>query len=228
MPQSHAVIPARPQELSILHGGAIEPMTEYGLRAIVHTGTAPTESDWLAASTVGTMVVRSLAEGDTPAWLPTARGQWDARSAALTSEAERRGVRLVLWPHAEDVVSDIPGLVTFCRAASNPRMGAESGSAATAPWALLLDPAALMTPAMLSNADDHLARLRDTLELDFVRTCVAGIVLRARLPNGTFAELSSGSDVTRALVRAWRTMALSCPVVLTGDDAPTQQSLLLG
>ncbi|HEX2837573.1 MAG TPA: hypothetical protein VHN77_05550 [Phycisphaerales bacterium] len=174
------------------------------------------------------MVVRSIAESDTPAWLPTARGQWDARSAALTSEAERRGVRLVLWPHAEDVVSDIPGLVTFCRAASNSRVGAESGSAAMAPWALLLDPAALLTPAMLSNADDHLARLRDTMELDFVRACVAGIVLRERLPDGTFAGLSSTSGVSRAIVHTWRTMGLTCPVVLTGDDASTQQSLLLG
>lgn len=227
MPQPYAAIPPSHAAFSILSGGTIKPLTKGGLEAVVHPGTAPTEAEWLAASTAGTLVVRSLVDGDSPAWLPNARGRWDAQSAVLTTEAERRGVRPMLWPHAEDVVSDIPGLVTFCRAMSNPRGGAESGSAAKTAWALLLDPAALMTPAMLSNADDHLARLRDTLELDFVRACVAGIVLRERLPDGSFAGLTSGSDVSRGLIHTWRAMDLPCPVVLTGDDAPAQQSLLL-
>lgn len=228
MPHPQRAIPPAPQEFSILTGATIEPLTGCGLRAIVLTDPAPNEAEWVTASNVGTLVVRSLTLGDAPAWLPTARGQWDARSAVLAAEAERRRTRLLLWPHAEDVVSDIPGLVTLCRAISKSRGSAENGSAAKGQWSLLLDPAALMTPAMLANADDHLARLRDTLELDFVRACVAGIVLRERLPDGTFAGLSTGSDVSRSLLVSWRTMSLACPVVLTGDDAIAQQSLLLG
>lgn len=221
-------MPPRLAEFSALNGGLIEPLTERGLRAVVQTGTTPTEEEWHAASAAGIMAVRSLSEGDVPAWLPASRGRWDARSAELAVEAEHRGVRLAIWPHAEDVVSDIPGVVTFCRAVSNTRGGAESVSAATTPWGLLLDPAALMTPAMLPNADDHLARLRDMLDLDFVRACVGGVVLRERKPDGTFAGLSRGSSLSRALVQTWHDLQLACPIVLSGEDTGAQRSLLLG
>ncbi len=102
--------------------------------------------------------------------------------AHLSSEADRRGIRKLLFPHAQDVVSDVPGIVTFCRAQTG-----EQG------WKVLLDPDALLTESMKPNAEDHLWRLRDALLMDFVRERIEAVVERetpvARWWNGPVVEL---------------------------------------
>ncbi len=86
-------------------------------------------------------------------WLPASRQRFDAFCTALEQALQRRltasthPLQLLLWPHANGVISDAPSLHTFLRARPA--------------WGFLFDPAALLTPAMLPSVDDHLARLFD-------------------------------------------------------------------
>jgi hypothetical protein len=164
--------------------------------------------------------------------MPAARAAWEERAQSLTSEAERRTVQLLLWPHAEDAVSDIPGIVTFFRSGpgSKPRSGAGTASAepGTQPartWGLLLDPAAMLTPAMLANAEDHIWRMGAVLrELDVLRGRVAGVVLRDRRQDGSLGPLAGVSGLVPPLARALRTglFDVSAHLVVTGGDPDGQ------
>jgi hypothetical protein len=165
-----------PHPQSARHDGCINPLTPGALSAVIALGPTPNEREWSSARDRGTIVLRSLVKGDAPAWLPASRRAWDDRLALLTALAQRHAVRPLLWPHAQDVVSDVPGIVTFCRAQPTPHD--DTAPAADRGWGVLLDPAALLTPDMLTNAGDHLARVRDALDIDCVRARVAAVVLR--------------------------------------------------
>ncbi|MDX2132270.1 MAG: hypothetical protein SFY69_09475 [Planctomycetota bacterium] len=96
----------------------------------------------------GTVIVRTTPGiDDGPAWLPGARGAMAERLDAL--EARVTDGVLVVLPHAEGVISDVPSTRTMLRARER--------------WWLLLDPLALLTPAMLADAPDHLSRVFDAL-----------------------------------------------------------------
>lgn len=102
--------------------------------------------------------------------------------ASLTAEATRRRVQVFLWPHAADVVSDVPGLVAHCRAGG---------------WPILLDPMDLLTQDMLANADDHLTRIREATAIDCVRNQVAAVVVRDADPAWWHGAVVLKSDERR-------------------------------
>lgn len=86
-----------------------------------------------------------------PNWLPAARERWARFAAALLAGAAERdsGMRLLVLPDVEAVLSDIPGTLTFLR--TMPGFG------------LLIEPAGLMAESMVSNRMDHLVRIVETL-----------------------------------------------------------------
>jgi hypothetical protein len=82
-----------------------------------------------------------------PAWLSKHHAKFrDFREFAAASHPQRQWIA---WPRVGDVLSDIPGIVTFLRT--------------THGWKVLLDPVALLTPAMHPLADEHLARILGSL-----------------------------------------------------------------
>ncbi|MFO0833066.1 MAG: hypothetical protein U0637_14635 [Phycisphaerales bacterium] len=229
MPPPQPPPPAPP--VSRRQGHQIEPVDPGGLSAIIAYGT-PTPELWEAASRTGGLVVRSAAGGDAPAWMPAPRRAWDDCAAALSQEAARRNVDLLLWPHAEDVVSDLPGIVQFFRSGpgSLTRPGADPGSAKSNVWSLLLDPAALLTPAMLADADDHVSRMAEAARsLDVLQGAVKALLVRERQVGGGFAPVAPESAWAGVLQRAWRAALrdVSPRLVLEGD-VESQRALLIG
>lgn len=70
---------------------------------------------------------------------------------AVRPGLEFSGARLCLLPHAAQVLSDVPSCLLFLR------------SAAAEGVQLVLDPVALLTPAMLDRAEEHLERILEAL-----------------------------------------------------------------
>lgn len=75
---------------------------------------------------------------------------------------EAVGAEICLRPEAAHVLSDLPSCLVFLR------------SAAAARVRLLLDPMAMLTPAMVAHAEDHLERILGTLG---PHPAVAGLML---------------------------------------------------
>ena len=101
---------------------------------------------------VSRLVVRPLFEDAVGLnWLPGARDRWGRFAVALAGRAAERlpGLRLSVMPHAEAILSDIPGTMSFLR--TMPGFG------------LVLNPAALLAESMRANRMDHLVRIVDTL-----------------------------------------------------------------
>jgi hypothetical protein len=96
----------------------------------------------------GMIVLRTgWADSPEPLWLPRYRECFER----FVEDVERSSVsaRIVWWPRATDVLSDAPSLLTFLRASPQRRF--------------LFDPHGLLSVAMLTKAEDHLARLEEAL-----------------------------------------------------------------
>lgn len=61
------------------------------------------------------------------------------------------GATLLLWPRADQIVSDIPSAWSLLRTLETERLG------------LVLDPDAMITPSMREHREDHLGRLGEAL-----------------------------------------------------------------
>lgn len=103
----------------------------------------------------GTTVLRS-GSLDGPAfetWGPKGWAALEARCDALAGDldgADRQpGTRLLLLPHASDVLSDTQRCLTFLT-----KRGGGAGG-----FGVVIDPMALLTESMLERAGDHLARV---------------------------------------------------------------------
>src|SRR5262249_54587424 len=102
--------------------------------------------------TAARVVVRSrlagpIGEDGHGAWLPRPRAKFDDGLAAASAWARQVGTRLVLWPHAGDVLSDAPSVLTLFRNPPSNELG------------FLLDPAGLFTPEMTGRWEEHLERI---------------------------------------------------------------------
>jgi len=88
----------------------------------------------------------------------------------LADELDVRRLRLALWPHARHVLSDAASLVRFLDGV--PGIG------------FILEPAALLTTDMLSDAEDHLERLADLLDHPAAIGAVVTNIETVRTPDG--------------------------------------------
>jgi len=85
------------------------------------------------------------------AWSGQAWTSLEASLSDLADQASRLGVRLAVRPRASHVVSDAQRCVRLLERHQNQ------------PIDLLLEPTMLLTPAMLSESEDHLIRIFDAL-----------------------------------------------------------------
>jgi hypothetical protein len=88
------------------------------------------------------------AESAFAAWSRASWDSFDASLAALTASTTRP---LILWANAGAMLSDAVSTLSFAR--RNP------------PVRLMVDPVAWLTPSMLKDAPDHLARFAQALTL---------------------------------------------------------------
>lgn len=82
-------------------------------------------------------------------WSGEGRARFDAAWCDLCAQAEPRGVELWIHPIAGDVLGDIPGIRALAQ--GTPNAG------------VFLEPAALITASMVTEAEDHFVRMLDPL-----------------------------------------------------------------
>jgi len=103
----------------------------------------------------------ALFEGTPANWMRGPK-ELDRLCDALEPQLSRHGKRLVLVPHARHVLSDARSALTWwCERVipgQDPNLVRRSPTGAR-PFGLALDPAALLEPSMLADAEDHLRSL---------------------------------------------------------------------
>lgn len=148
-------------------------------------------------------------------WSVAGREAWAARRAVLAA----RGGPWWLRAAAGDVLSDVQGMLNEARSW---REGA--------PWRVLLDPVALLTPAMLDAAEEHVARAVDALATHpataalVLTNAVAGVDDRGRavvVPSPLHTGVLGPEFLTRAAAAAGAT-----PVVLVGREVAAQRAVI--
>ncbi len=152
---------------------------------------------------------------------PEGRGRYEAALDQLVARAGE--TRVVLRPTAASFLSDIPSVRAEAR-----RWG---GEAKYAGLELLVDPAALFTPAMLGNAEDHLRRMTEGL-LGVER--VWAVLVTDAKPVGPGPEVrleacpvGDGSLPVESLAGFARAAAgLGLPVAVLAEDAAGQAGRL--
>lgn len=87
------------------------------------------------------------ADSDQPAWLPGPRQRGELGLGELERLAGTR--ELVLWPARDQIISDVPSLLTFLR--SHER------------WRVLLDPGAMVGSGEGLNAEEFVQRLAEVM-----------------------------------------------------------------
>ncbi len=92
---------------------------------------------------------RGIFPRDFRTWTPVGRAALHAACDAALATLTPRGVEFMLRPHARHILSDVQGCLAFLRSYPSVR--------------LLLDPASLLTGAMLPSAEDHLRRMFENL-----------------------------------------------------------------
>ncbi|USN99445.1 MAG: hypothetical protein H6810_01860 [Phycisphaeraceae bacterium] len=135
-------------------------------------------------------------------WSDEGRTRFEEAWHELAGEAESRGVRLWLHPHAGDVIGDVPGL----RALASRAVACGSG--------VLLEPAVLLTASMIPDAEDHFARIVEPLE----SSGLVRAVLVANTDGHDRCPIGEGQIEPGVLVELARRVAAWAPVaVLNGD-----------
>lgn len=118
--------------------GAVADLPSPG--TVVGEASAPRRVLWS-----GTLA-EELFERDPRTWGPRGLEEFRRLCDRLGPEMDRTGGRILFRPHARHVLCDVQRCRVF--------LSEWSGG----PFGLLLDPAALLEPAMLSTAQDHLER----------------------------------------------------------------------
>ena len=150
-------------------------------------------------------------DGDDLPWMPHARARFDAAVDLLAT----KGGPFWLWPSAVGVLSDVPSTQSFFRARTHQ------------PFHLFLDPASLLTPAMLPKAEDHLARIFSALSGTAVAILLANIEPQGGVEGVQLSPLTRGVLSHKTIVNLWREHAPeSTPIVLLDDDLAAQLALL--
>lgn len=160
----------------------------------------------------------SSGDRDFRTWAPEAWARLDAACDRLIPELRDRGAELILRPHSAHVLSDVPSCLHFLRKREGQGVG------------LLLDPVAMLTGAMLTDAADYLERILWALgSLEPTRAVVvsgaaASVEDRESLVH---APLGTGS-IDAALITGlvWRSVPPDRPRVLIGGDLERQAELL--
>lgn len=141
---------------------------------------------------------------------------WSSQSWATLSrfcaEIAKSGLRLWLLPASGDVLSDAPRTTAFT--AEHPGLG------------FVLEPAALLTPAMLDHADDHLDRIARSLGNH--PACAALFIADARVVGGSLVRcpIGRGTIGARRLAAFIASCRADLPVVLLADAAEDQLAAL--
>jgi hypothetical protein len=157
-------------------------------------------------------------DSPSPPWLPSARAAVEA--ALLEIESAYPLANLLLWPHAYGAISDAPSLRTFLRS---------RGVSAGGRWRFIYDAAALLTPPMRTNTDDHLLRWSEVL---LTHPDLAGVLLCEHSPAVPVpgpTPLARDAALSTALLRVLPGIPDSIPIILL-DPLPgsfaTQAALL--
>lgn len=175
-------------------------------------------SGWLEGSDLGDGVFAP----DHRLWGPQ---PWAEFEAALARLAPRGGPEVWIRPHARHVLSDAQRCLTAARGWE------ERGLAAR----LLLEPAMLLTEAMLSHAEDHLERIFDTLG-DSPRLAAVLLTGAEAVEADSEGErsvelrpcpLGRGLIDGSVLARCWKRSGASArPVILRGEEFDRGRGLL--
>lgn len=151
---------------------------------------------------------------DAPSWMPAQRTAFETLADTLAGKCLASDTLPGLWPHAEDAVSDAPSLLSFLRA--------RDGKG----WRFILDPAALLTPPMLTDAELHFERIFSTLGQ---HPALLAVVLATPEPGLLHRRgpLREGTDLTRQLLKQWRRwISPSIPICLVAEQLPSQIALV--
>jgi len=192
-------------------------------RAAAYSLLSPTP-DAIPASPRQRLIVSSgfLPDEDEPDHPdPRTWGQrgWEALEAAVAYHLAGNGPRLLIRPAWQDVISDSPSCIRLLE-----KRGQWGGEGRLA---LLLDPAAMLAPSMIPNAEDHVRRI---LELVAGREGVDGVVaanveVREGVPRR--APLHRGAIDTSRLVTLYRELVpAGVPLVLVGGEIEAQRRAL--
>ncbi len=195
-----------------------------GLWATLHTlGEPPSPEASPAHSSFNLMVVEPShaapsndpdhPDSPSPPWLPSARAAVEA--ALLEIESAYPLANLLLWPHADGAISDAPSLRTFLRS---------RGVSAGGRWRFIYDAAALLTPPMRTNIDDHLLRWSEVL---VTHPDLAAVVLCEHSPMASLPgpmPLAQGGTLSTPLICSLAALPPGIPVILLdvaadGSDA---------
>lgn len=145
-------------------------------------------------------------------WMPAARSAFQAAIETLRSKPPAVG-EFWLWPSCGGVLSDVPSTQTFFRG--------------TAGFRLFLDPASLLTPAMIPKAEDHLDRIMAGLGSLASAVLLANIEPLGDVEGVQLSPLTRGVLSPKIVIDAWRRhIPAETPVVLLDEDLAGQRALL--
>lgn len=145
-------------------------------------------------------------------WMPAARTAFQKDIESLRANPPEVG-EYWLWPSTGGVLSDVPSTQTFFRS--------------TAGFRLLLDPASLLTPAMIPKAEDHLERIMAGLGELASAVLLANIEPLGDAEGVQLAPLTRGVLSPKIIIDAWRRhVPAETLVVLLDEDLAGQRALL--
>lgn len=160
--------------------------------------------------------IPSGAEAALPAWHPSWKPEFLQGLARWRGRLRGRVGELLIVPRAGDVVSDTPSILTLARGLSD-----ASGAPGEPAVGVVLDIAALLTPELLSRAEDHLDRWSEAFAgLTGLRAVmVRNVEAVPEQPGGLRSvPLSRGAVKPELLVRAARRIARGTPLVVDAGE----------
>ncbi len=145
-------------------------------------------------------------------WMPAARTAFQTAAETLLTKPPAVG-EYWLWPSAGGVLSDVPSTQTFFRS--------------TTGFRLFLDPASLLTPAMIPKAEDHLNRIMAGLGSLASAILLANIEPLGDVEGVQLSPVTRGVLSPKIVIDAWRQhVPRETPVVLLDEDLAGQRALL--
>jgi hypothetical protein len=157
------------------------------------------------------------AESGVGTWGPRGRTGFRAACERLEPALRLAGAAMLLRPGALHVLSDAPSCAEFLRTRADSRLG------------LLLDPASMLTPSLLTRAEEHVERILALPGLGGV----GGVVLANVEAEDVTDAAVRLSPITRGVLRpgfladqARRALPAGTPIVLLEADLEAQLSWL--
>lgn len=129
-------------------------------------------------------------EEDPRTWMGAGQARFEGQLAGAVCACERRGVTLVVRPHAHHAISDAPSVIRLLT--REPRVQ------------VLLDPVAMITSSMAAAAEDHVERILSLCAAQ-AEAGVLGVVVReggAGLKPGRLEALVHSAPAGWARVRS--------------------------